>query len=90
MRRLLRDQYIGAVLLGLLLWNFFAALIKAVENPVMMAIQRWGQHSALAAGQPLFNKVTVIAELTDAGFFLLVILILGFWIYRPETEPAKA
>jgi hypothetical protein len=84
MRRVLRDWYVGAVLLGLLLYNFVGALVKMLENPVLLWIQRTVQHSALSAGQPWYNKGALLAEGTDALFFLVIALLLGFWIYRAE------
>ena len=89
MRRLLRDRYIGAVLLGLLLYSFVGALIRALQNPVLMWIQRIVQHSAISAGQPWYNKGALLASLADAVFYLVFAVLLGWWIYRPDrTEPA--
>lgn len=82
MIRILRDYYIGAVLLGFLLYNFVAELIRAIENPIMLAIQRAVSHSALSAGQPWYNKGQLIASLVDAGLYLLAVLIVGLVIYR--------
>lgn len=90
MRRVLRDRYVGAVLLGLLLFQMCTALVKAVENPVMLWIQRASQHSALSAGQPWFNQALVLAAVTEAVFYLLVALLLGWWIYRPDRATEAA
>jgi hypothetical protein len=84
MRRVLRDHYVGAVLLGLLLYSFFGALIRALQNPILLWIQRMVQHSALSAGQPWFNKGALLAALADALFYLIVAIVVGWWIYRPE------
>jgi hypothetical protein len=84
MRRVLRDHYVGAVLLGLLLYSFFGALIRALQNPILLAIQRMVQHSALSAGQSWYNKGALLAALADALFYLIVAIVLGWWIYRPE------
>jgi hypothetical protein len=92
MRRVLRDWYVGAVLLGLVLYSFVGAVIKMIENPVLMWIQRSVQHSALSAGQPWYNKGALLAELVDALIFLLVAILLGSWIYRGDRTieaPAK-
>ncbi len=92
MRRVLRDWYIGAVLLGLLLYSFVGAVIKMIENPLLMWIQRSVQHSALSAGQPWFNKGALLAELVDALIFLFAAMLLGSWIYRGDRTieaPAK-
>ena len=92
MRRLLRDRYIGAVLLGLLLYSFVGALIRALQNPVLVWIQRMVQHSAISTGQPWYNKGALLASLADAVFYLLFAVILALWIYRPDRteEPAKS
>lgn len=90
MRRVLRDHYVGAVLIGLLLYSFFGALIKALENPILLALQRMAQHSALAAGQPWYNKAALLAALADALFYLVAAIILGLWIYRPDRIVIEA
>jgi hypothetical protein len=90
MRRVLRDWYVGAVLLGLVLYNFVGALVKIVENPVLLWIQRSVQHSALSAGQPWYNKTALLAELVDALIFLAIAVLLGSWIYRPDPTVAPA
>ena len=87
MRRIFRERYIGAVLIGFLLYNFVTELIRSIENPIMMAIQRGVQHSAMAAGQPWYNKGQLLASLTDAAFYLVASLILYFWIYAGDREP---
>lgn len=90
MRRVLRDWYVGAVLLGLMLYNFFGAIVKMLENPVLLWIQRSIQHSALSAGQPWYNKGALLAAGVDALFFLTLTLLLGWWIYRPDAAaPVK-
>jgi hypothetical protein len=88
----LREYYIGAVLVGFLLYNLVAEVIRAIENPIMLWIQRTVQHSALSAGQPWFNKGQLIASLVDATFYLLAAVVIGFWIYRsaPVLPPEKA
>lgn len=90
MRRILRDHYVGAVLLGLLLYNFVGTVIKALENPVMLWIQRMAQHSALQSGQPWFNKAGVEAALVEAAFYLVVSVLLAWWIYGSDAAPAPA
>lgn len=94
MRRFLRDRYVGAVLLGFLLYNFIAELIRAAENPILTLLQRSLQHSAMMTNQPWFNKGQLFASLIDAGFYLLAALIIGFWVYWPsagrdEAKPAS-
>ncbi len=93
MRVWLRDRYVGAVLVAFLLYNFVTGVVRALENPLLMAIQRWSQHSALSAGQPWFNKGQIIGSLADAILFLIVALLLATWIFRddkPVEKPAKA
>jgi hypothetical protein len=89
MRRVLREYYIGAVLVGFLLYNFVTEVIRSIENPIMLWIQRAVQHSALSAGQPWFNKGQLIASLVDASFYLIAAAILGFWIYRSAPVAEK-
>lgn len=90
MRRLLRDWYVGAVLLGLVLFDFVGDLVKIIENPILMWIQRSVQHSALGAGQPWYNKGALMATLVDAILFLLLAIFLATWIYgRDHEAPAK-
>lgn len=92
MRRVLREYYVGAVLVGFLLYNFVTEIIRSIENPIMLWIQRAVQHSAMSAGQPWFNKGQLIASLVDATFYLIAALLLALWIYRsaPVAVPEKA
>ena len=90
MRRWLRDRYVGAVLVGFLLYNFVTGIIRIIENPVLMWIQRSVQHSALSAGQPWINKGQLYATLVDAGLYLVFAALLGLWIYGPDHSAAKA
>ena len=88
MRVWLRERYVGAILIAFLLYNFVTGLVRAIENPLLMAVQRWTQHSALAAGQPWFNKGQVIGSLIDAVLFLIVASLLALWIFSGD-RPAK-
>ncbi len=93
MRRWLRDRYVGAVLVGFLLYNAVTAVIRVIENPVLMWIQRTVQHSALSAGQPWINKGQLYATLVDGGLYLVFGIALGLWIYasdRTESAAVKA
>ena len=93
MRVWLRDRYVGAILIAFILYNSVTGLVRALESPLLLAIQRWSQHSALSAGQPWFNKAQVLSSLVDASFFLIVAVVLALWIYRggkPAETPAKA
>jgi hypothetical protein len=92
MRRVFRERYIGAVLVGFLLYNFVTEVIRCIENPIMLWIQRMVQHSALSGGQPWFNKGQLIASLVDAAFYLLAGVLIGLWIYRsdPVSSSQKA
>jgi hypothetical protein len=87
MRRVLRDWYVGAVLLGLVLFDFVGDIVKIIENPILMYIQRSVQHSALAAGQPWYNKGALLATLVDALIFLAVAIFLASWIYGRDPDP---
>jgi hypothetical protein len=93
MRLWLRDRYVGAVLIAFLLYNSVTSLVRAIENPILLAIQRWAQHSALSAGQPWFNKGQVLTSVVDALLFLVVSILLALWIFRSDRRvetPVKA
>ena len=93
MRVWLRDRHVGAVLIAFLLYNFVTGVVRALENPLLMAIQRWSQHSALSAGQPWYNKGQVMGSLADAILFLIVAVLLASWIFaddKPTEASAKA
>ncbi|ABF39034.1 hypothetical protein Acid345_0029 [Candidatus Koribacter versatilis Ellin345] len=93
MRVWLRDRHVGAVLIAFLLYNFVTGMVRAVENPLLMWIQRWSQHSALSAGQPWYNKGQVFGSLSDAILFLIVSLLIAAWLYggdKPTETKAKA
>ncbi|MGZ5233151.1 MAG: hypothetical protein ACXWC3_24290, partial [Burkholderiales bacterium] len=70
----------------------------AIENPIMLWVQRMVQHSALTAGQPWYNKGQLLASVVDVVLNLIVAMLLGLWIYGndPKREttvvvaPAKA
>jgi hypothetical protein len=87
MRSVLRDWYVGAVLLGLVLFDFVGDIVKIIENPILMWIQRSVQHSALSAGQPWYNKAALQATLLDAALFLGIAIFLTSWLYGEERAP---
>ncbi len=90
MRIWLRDRYVGAVLVAFLLYNVVTGVVRALENPLLMAIQRWTQHSALSAGQPWYNKGQVVGSLADAALFLIVAVALASWIFRGQKATEKS
>ena len=89
MRRVLRDYHVGAVMIGLLLYNAVGDLIKALDNPVLMWIQRSVQHSALSPGAPWFNKAGILVAVADSIFYFVISALLAWWIYREPAAPAE-
>jgi hypothetical protein len=85
MRRVLRDYHVGAVMIGLLLYNAVGDLIKALDNPVLMWVQRSVQHNALSPGAPWFNKAGILVAIADSAFYFVISALLAWWIYREPT-----
>ncbi len=97
MRRFLRETYIGAITIGLLLFNACQGLIQSIENPYFMWVARKTQPSVLMS-QPVqyVNKPVLYKTLGDMLLYLfLAVLLIGI-LYagkKPETageEETKA
>lgn len=99
MRRFLRETYIGAVTIGLLLFYSIQGLIQSIENPYLMWLARKNQPSVLMQGQAIqyVNKPMLYRTLGETLLYLFFAVLLVAVIYsgRPkeaeaETKPVKA
>jgi hypothetical protein len=89
LREILRNEYIGAIAVGFLLFQAIGGVINVVMQPVATYIQnRSRPQSVFAGSQSIFNWPQIILGLTDVVLHLLVVALLIFWLYR--NRKAKA
>ncbi len=90
MRRFLRETYIGAITIGLLLFNAFQGLVQSIENPYFMWVARKTQPSVLIS-QPVqyVNKPVLYKTLGDMLIYLfLAVLLIGI-LYARKREKGE-
>lgn len=90
LREILRNEYIGAIAIGFLLFQAAGDLISAVMQPLVTYMQNRNRPQSVFAAPPhIFNWPQVIVGLTDVVLHLLVVFLLIFWLYRtPKSKPA--
>ena len=83
LREILRNEYIGAIAIGFLLFQAIADLINAMMQPLVTYIQNRNRPPSVFATPPsIFNVPQLTLQLTDVVLHLLVAFLLIFWLYR--------
>jgi divalent metal cation (Fe/Co/Zn/Cd) transporter len=91
LREILRNQYIGAIAIGFLLFQAAGDIINMGMQPIITYIQLRKSPPSVLATQSIFRWPQLIATLTDAVLHILVALLFTLWLYRnPKTKPAPA
>lgn len=92
LREILRNEYIGAITIGFLLFQAAADLISAVMQPIVTYIQNHNRPQSVFAPPPhIFNWPQLMLNLTGIVLHLLVAFLLILWLYRtPKLKPAVA
>lgn len=98
LREILRNEYIGAIAIGFLLFQAFGGVINTVMQPLITYIQlRNRPRSVMGGGPSIFNWPQISVGLTDVALHLIVAFLLIFWLYRagkakpqPLAEAAEA
>lgn len=89
LREILRNQYIGAIAIGFLLFQAAGDIINMAMQPIATYIQLRKSPPSVLATQSIFRWPQLIATLMDAVLHILVALLFTFWLYRnPKTKPA--
>ena len=92
LREILRNEYIGAIAIGFLLFQAAGELISAVMQPLVTYIQNRSRPASVFAAPPsIFNWPQLILALIDLVLHLLVAFLLILWLYRtPKPKPVVA
>lgn len=92
LREILRNEYIGAIAIGFLLFQAVSDLISAVMQPLVTYIQnRSRPQSVFAAAPSIFDWPRLILSLVDVVLHLIVVFLLIWWLYRtPKPKPVPA
>jgi hypothetical protein len=91
LREILRNEYIGAIAIGFLLFQAIGNLISAVMQPVAAYIQNRNRpQSVFSPSQSVFNWPQIIFTLIEMSLHLIVALLLIFWLYRKRKEQPAA
>ncbi|HLJ26824.1 MAG TPA: hypothetical protein VKY85_08950 [Candidatus Angelobacter sp.] len=89
LREILRNEYIGAIAIGFLLFQAAGELINAVMQPIGTYFQnRSHPQSVFAGSQSIFNWPQIIFALIEMALHVLVAFLLLVWLYRRrKTTP---
>lgn len=90
LREVLRNEYIGAIAIGFLLFQAVSDLIAAVMQPLVTYIQNHNRPQSVFAAPPsIFDWPRLTLSLVDVVLHLLVVFLLILWLYRtPKPKPA--
>lgn len=91
-RELLLTQYIGAIVIGLVLSQAITSLVTAILVPVAFYLaERSAFHSALGFSSPQsFNWDRFVLNLITVVLYLLVSYLLLRWLYLADERGTKA
>jgi predicted Kef-type K+ transport protein len=91
LREILRNEYIGAIAIGFLLFQAASGVISLVLQPVVAYIQnRSRPQSVFSAPHSIFNWPQLTVSLIEVVLHLVVALLLILWLYRkPKAETAS-
>lgn len=91
-REILRNEYIGAIAIGFLLFQAFGTLISTIMQPIISYIEnRARPQSIFSAQHSIFNWPQIMVSVISMILDLLVAWLLLFWLYlKKRPEPAVA
>ena len=87
----LRQQYIGAIVIGLVTFQGLASLVGVVLAPVYALVGRiGGQHPLIERSESFLDWNQLLPKIIYGVLSLLIAYLLMRWLYRAElaaTEP---
>ena len=86
LREFLRHQYIGAIVIGLLLYQGITSIIPATVGPIFYFIRRNADHSVLSSERPPIPWDTLFQNLVQAVLLFLLAWVMLRWLYVPKPE----
>lgn len=91
-REILRNEYIGAIAIGFLLFQVFGTLVSTIMQPIITYVEnRSRPQSIFAPPHSIFNWPQIILSGVSIALNLLVAWLLLRWLYpRKGLEPAPA
>jgi len=91
-REILRNEYIGAIAIGFLLFQVFGTLVSTIMQPIIAYMEnRARPQSIFAPPHSIFNWPQIIVSIISIILDLLIVWLLLFWLYLKKTpEPAAA
>ena len=91
-REILRNEYIGAIAIGFLLFQACGTLISTIMQPIITYMEnRARPQSIFSAQHSIFNWPQIIVSVISMILDLLVAWLLLFWLYlKKRPEPAVA
>lgn len=91
-REILRNEYIGVIAIGFLLFQACATLVTTIMQPIITYMEnRARPQSIFAPPHSIFNWPQIILSLISMILDLLVAWLLLFWLYlKKRPEPAVA
>jgi hypothetical protein len=90
-REILRNEYIGAIAIGFLLFQVFATLISTIMQPIAAYVENRGRpQSIFAQAHSIFNWPQIILNGISITLTLTLALLLLAWVYAKKAPPAEA
>ena len=89
-REILRNEYIGAIAIGFLLFQVFATVINTIMQPIVTCVENRGRPQSIFASHPIFNWQQIMISGISIVLNLLVALLLLYWLYRAKQPQPGA
>ena len=88
-REILLTEYIGAIVMGVLIADAISSLVTTIAERVAYHVQVTSQ-PALAQRFPLSVTYSLLAVLTRTALYLGLAYLLARWLYPAKQSPSHA
>jgi hypothetical protein len=88
LKSVLVDSYVGAIGIGLMFSQGIAIFANALTAPLRESLLHWGSSgtSGLFSAAPGFRLQSILPELLNSAFLVLIGYVLLRWLYYPVAE----
>lgn len=88
-RQILLTEYIGAMVVAVLIVDCFSALLAAAAEQIAYHVYS-AEHNFPRDGQRLSITYSILATLTRAVLYLISAYLLARWLYPASAKAAEA
>ena len=89
-REILLTQYIGAIVVGMLVVQAIAGFISLLMQPVIWYMQARESRSIMQAALPPFPWSKLLPSAITIALYVIVSYLLFVWLYRAEENKLAA